>query len=443
MSRALIRVFIPGVVLLLMAGCGGSSSGGPGSGGSGSGGSGGGSSSTTVTFAITGSTPVAVATKVGSGSFTAATLTAGKVTLSLPSGTSNFAVAFVCPAVSFSTVAPQDLVTYENVYEASTQDGTSFSEPCPISVVSPTSGTLTGSVDASAIAGTTFLNIDAQNGTASSAGYLGAASGSFSFAAPTGNDRVEVLAYNTVLNGNLETISLVAAKDFSSQTVPGALNGGNTVVLGAADQTTLEPLTYSSVPSGYGAPTTFVDSEFAGNGGILVADAATSGYPALPAGARESGDYYLFEAVANNPANPGEQVAVTKTSPSAGPESFAFPAPWTYAGPAAAAWPSFDLSYAGFSGKTGVDNGVGIQWNTGTTSDYFVRVTATESFMNGTTTLAIPDLTSLTGFLAPPVSGTFVEWGATIFQASFPPLETFPSNGTVTWVGNAGSYTAP
>ncbi|MGB7549492.1 MAG: hypothetical protein WBM14_17280 [Terracidiphilus sp.] len=109
----------------------------------------------------------------------------------------------------------------------------------------------------------------------------------------------------------------------------------------------------------------------------------------------------------------------------------------------AAAWPSFDLSYAGFSGKTGVYDGVLMTWTRGSTTENIVTVTATENYLNGSATLAIPDLTSLTGFLAPPASGTFVEWGATIFQASFPPLETFPSNGTVTWVGNAGSYTAP
>src|SRR5579863_3057526 len=157
MSFALIRVSILGGALMLIAGCGWSSGG-----GSGSGGSGGGGNPTTVTFTVTGGTPTAVATSTGTGSFTAATLTAGKLTLDLPSGTTNFAMAFVCPPVSLT--ASQFLETFENVFEASTLDGTSFSQSCPTTPTAGSTGTLTGAVDANAIAGASFLNIDAENG---------------------------------------------------------------------------------------------------------------------------------------------------------------------------------------------------------------------------------------------------------------------------------------
>jgi hypothetical protein len=123
-TRSFTRTSILGIALLLICGCGGSTGGVPVGGGSGN------NNSTTVTFAITGGIPAAVATKVGSGPFTAAVPVSGKVTLSLPSGTTNFAVAFVCPTVTGTINQPYQQ-TYENVYEASTLDGTSFSEACP------------------------------------------------------------------------------------------------------------------------------------------------------------------------------------------------------------------------------------------------------------------------------------------------------------------------
>jgi hypothetical protein len=436
MSRALLRVSLLAGALIWVAGCGGSSGAG----------SGGGNNSTTVTFTITGGTPAAVATKIGSGSFAAATLTAGKLTLSLPSGTTNFAVAFACPAVSLRPTS-QAQEAIENVFQASTLDGTSFSQSCPTAPGTGTTGTLTGSVDASAIPVASFLDINAGNGTGQSSTTLGSSSGSFSLAAPAGTDRVEVAAYSSVQvsvsNGFFETISLVAAKSFSSQTVPGALNGGNTVVFSAADETTLEPLTYSSVPSGYGAPSTLVGYEMGGQGAFLIASFATSGYPVLPAGATQSGDSYVFTASAQNTSNAIERVVVTTTSASAVPESFAFPTAWSYAGPTPAALPSFDLSYTGFSGKTDVHNGVGMTWVTGSTTENLVAVTATENYLNGSTTLAVPDLSNLTGFIAPPASGTDVVWTAEISQGSSSSGQSSGSNGTVTTVLNTGHYKVP
>jgi hypothetical protein len=174
-------------------------------------------------------------------------------------------------------------------------------------------------VDANAIAGASFLNIDAENGTAQQGVYEGTPSGNFSFAAPVGTDRVAVLAYDSVLSGFEQFFSLVAVKNFSSQTVPGTLNGGNTVVLGAADQTTPEPLTYKSVPPGYNAPSTLVSYEFSGGDGFIIANGVTSEYPSVPAGAAESGDDYIFMSAAGNAANALEQASVSTFSSSAGP----------------------------------------------------------------------------------------------------------------------------
>jgi hypothetical protein len=432
MIRAFLRLSMFGGALLWVVGCGGYSGVVSDPGGD----------STIVTFAVTGGTPTAVATKVGTGAFNAATLTAGKLTLSLPSGTTNFAVAFACPAVTLTTNSLyQEAI--EEVFEASTLDGTSFTEPCPTAPSTGATGTLTGSVDASAISGASSLEILAGNATAQSSANLLGPSANFSFSAPTGTDRVMVLAYHPEIDGLNETISLAAAKSFSSQAVPGALNGGSTVVLGAADETTLEPLSYSGVPSGYGAPFTLVNYEMGGNGAVLIAASATSTYAALPAGATQSGDSYFFTATARSASNPLEWALVTANSTSAAPESFAFPAAWSYAGPTPAALPSFNLSYAGFSGKTDVHSDGSMVWFTPSTTETLIAVTATGNYLNGSTTLAIPDLSGLTGFIAPPASGTVVSWLAEISQGSSASVSSSASNKAVTTVLNAGHYTVP
>jgi hypothetical protein len=54
--------------------------------------------------------------------------------------------------------------------------------------------------------------------------------------------------------------------------------------------------------------------------------------------------------------------------------------------------------------------------------------------------MAIPDLSSLTGFLTPPTSGT-VDWVAEVLQGKISGAN--PSTGTVQYVGNNGAYTLP
>jgi hypothetical protein len=119
MSSALPRLSLLASVLVVVAGCGGS--------GGNTGGGGGGQAPTLVTFTISGSTPTAVATQVGSGAFTAATLTSGKMTLSLPDGTTNFAVAYLCPGFS---LGPNFTESQEYLKYASSLDGTEYGGAC-------------------------------------------------------------------------------------------------------------------------------------------------------------------------------------------------------------------------------------------------------------------------------------------------------------------------
>lgn len=112
MSHNGLRLSVLGMALLLIAGCGGGSNtgsntggsggGAPGSGGGGGGGNGGGSGdqATTITFGFISGTPTQVAVKVGSGNYTAENLTSGKLTISVPSGTTTYSVAYPLPAIS-------------------------------------------------------------------------------------------------------------------------------------------------------------------------------------------------------------------------------------------------------------------------------------------------------------------------------------------------------
>lgn len=418
-----------------IAGCGGGSSGG----GSSSGG--GGSDATTVTFAFRGTTPTAVAAKVGSAGFTSQSLNAGALTLSIPSGTSNFAVAFMCPPVAVMLNGVQvGQIARESVFEASTVDGTSFTEACGATLPSPPTGTPTASVDASAIANASFLTIEAHAGDSGASASAASPAGSFSFAAPTGSDRVEALAFSGVSQGAAQSFSLVGAKNFGSQAVPGALNGGNPVVLGSADQTTTAAITYNAVPSGFATPSTIAIYELAGGGAFLIADAATTQYPVLPAGAAEAGDSYVFDSLTLNGL---QGVSSFVYASAGGPVSFTFPAPWTYAGPTPAALPTLEFNYAGFAGKSGVTESASITWSEGTYSQNGISTIATAGYQGAATTLAIPDISGIAGFLANPPSGTQVVWVGEISQNSWGVLQAAPANATASIVQNGGVYNVP
>lgn len=424
MSRWSILV----VCVALIAGCGGGGS----TTGNG-GGTGGGSSNipTVVTVTFSGATPpAAVAASIGTGAFTAEALNGGTATLSLPSGITNYAIAFICPAEG----NPPSFQS-ETVFEANTADGTSLNLACLAPSIQ--TGTLTGSLDATAISGVQQLEVISQNGESfTMAGIAGDETTGFNVSALAGNDRILVLAY---ANPNLGP---VAAKNFASQTVPGALNDGNVVTFGPADQTIAEPIAYNNVPSGFSAPNTFVGMDLGGTTEIALASGDTSQYTVLPASASQTGDVYILSGYAS--ASSGSTVEAGVKS-AGGPVSFTFPGPWSYGGPTPAALPTMTMSYNGFSG-TNVSQNAFIQWvqnSGGASSEYVYQVEATASYQNGSTTLPFPDLSGLPGFLSNPSSGTTVTWVAWVEQQSYGLIGDIPLNGTWTQVSNTGQYTVP
>ncbi len=447
MSLGRFRVLVPALVSVLVAGCGGGSSG--------SGSSGGGPA--TVNFTFSPATPTVVAAQIGSGAFTTETVSSNGLSLSLPSGTTNFAVAYVCnpPAVAFG--GQQMIAPYESVVEASTTDGTSLTLPCPSSVLGSgvglsgstgQTGSLAVNVNASGIPSATSVSAIAENGNSASAWGATTVNASGSFAAPVGSDRVEVFA--TASSSNfIETV--VAARAFPNQTVPGSLNGGAAVVLGAADETTPQPITFRNVPTGF-LPGLVTVTLNMGPVSYLLGDGTTQ-YDALPATALESGDYYTLNAAAiralpssGGPAFPQlAEVVVTANSTSGGPMTFDPPAPWIYAGPTPDPWPTFDFSgYTGFAGQSGVYDTGSVYWTTnGGLGNYSVSVSASANYLHGATSLTVPDLSGLQGFLSPPGSGTQVTWTAQIFQNSNGFMQPEQPNSTVPSVLNSGGYNEP
>jgi hypothetical protein len=253
----------------------------------------------------------------------------------------------------------------------------------------------------------------------------------------------------------------LAAKNFDNQTVPGALNGGNSVVFGAADATLPETLTYSNVPSGYGSPSTEIDLVMGGGGQVpfsVYALGVTGSYPQLPASATEGGDYYVLNAVTVETGSSANCAVAAGKAVSGGPVSFsAFPAPWSNCeAPTPAALPTFNMNYTGFSGQTSVADEATLDWTVslsapvgggvGETGSMIeqTKVEATADYQGGSTTLAVPDLSGVTGFLASPASGTCVTWVDEMFQQSYALTSSDPPlNATWSAVSLGGTYAVP
>ncbi len=440
MGSYFIRLSAIALVLMGIAGCANVS--GVGAGGNFTG------SSTAVTFTFSGAAPAVAAAKIGTGSFAARTVSSNSLVLSVPHGTSDFAVAFVCPPQPVQPGSAQPAQpAIEWVIEATTADGTEFTPSCPEPTRNPPTGEFTGSVDGSAIPGLSSIQVNASNANWNSGYFGGAAGADFSFAAPLANDRVQVLAYQSNAQGGVPQLSLLAVRNLNDQKVPGTLNGGDAVVLAAADRTASQAIAYNNVPSGFHSPTTRVLHSNAGSvSGFLIADAAANEYPVLPAGAMENGDSYQFTASARDGA--GGSVVAIASSTTAGRMSFTFPTPWSYSGPRAAALPSFDFSYSGFAGRSDVNEAAMLQWDIGASSlghhaEKMLTIVRTANYGQGSTTMAVPDLSGVAGFIAPPPPGTTVNWRAFLEQASFDLLAPQPSSSTGSLVANSGSYIVP
>ncbi len=418
MSRCLGTLII-GIAATMAAGCGGSSTSVPPQG-----------TTVTVTFSGT-TTPQAVAAKVGDDPFVAAPLQGNQIFMFLPSGTVKYSVAYVCSAFND-----------EFVFEATTQDATALTLSCPSRSDPSALGAATGSVDASAITGATNVIVDGNGGGSS----LGAIAAPFSVPMQNGVNDVAFVAMDS-------NSKAVGVKIVRGQNIPGAVNGGSTVVFGAGDAITTQPVTINNVPAGFPVPDGVFAQYHTANGTsfplllVLGFNSPLPGtYPAVPAGATQGGDFYLYQTSTSNIPVTNQQVATTLTTTSGGgPLTMTLPALWSYAGPTPAKLPTFTFDYSGFSGQPAVSQQVLLTWPVGTSRN-LLQVMATANFQNGANTLTIPDLSALTGFFPPAASGTQVSWLADIFGGT---TQQFifsvnpPANGSLSMVENRGSYIQP
>jgi hypothetical protein len=387
----------------------------------------------TVTFTFTDGTPPTAAVQTGSGPFASAALQGNTLTFSLPNGATRFSVAYVCPPIVVSSLS----VTNEFVVSATTQDGAAFRASCA-NLPAPT-GNLSGSANASLIAGTSDIWITGVDGMRSPVGTSGLP---FNVTLPTGTNDVAVVPVDG--SGNA-----LAVKMIRGQTVPGTLNGGSTVILGPGDATSIQSMTVTNLPAGFAAPVAFVDYHNV-NGTLIVLynNGAATQYPSMPAGAVQAGDFYLYDVGASDTATHNSVVAFLQTTTTGGGSfSAVLPQAWSFSGPAPAPFPTFTFNYTGFNGLAGMSQQAFIEWSTGPGNFSSISAVATASFQSGAATVSIPNLTSIPGFLPPATSGTTVSWSADISGGPGPSLafrlSVQPANGSISLVQNRGNYTEP
>lgn len=401
-----------------------------------------GANATSVAVSFTGVMPTVVASRVGTGKFTAAKLAKAKLTLQLPAGIVDFSVAYVCPEYISGTVLSID----QYVLNANIKDGTDYSEQCQSNLETGRTGALAIDIDPRAVADTSYVTVSAQNSkyVATDTAYT---AGKLDMEAPLGTDRVDILAYSQSLTDGLYDAELMAIRDYSRQLVPGSIDPGHTIVLDAADETHPVPISYRNVPVGFGTPTTQV--EFYPGGaieGLSIAAGATASYRAVPDSLVKSGDYFTFWANSNRDGatgSAGSSVEQVVVSGSARSLTVIFPDPWKYSGPSPAVSPAIEFKYAGFTGRKMISRSASLSWDANQTTEDVYEVYSTGNYANGATSMTFPNLTGLKGFLAHPSGRTQVIWRAFIYQ-NYPDPRPESLVGLVeNIVGNWGTYSVP
>ena len=386
-----------------------------------------GTTAITVSF-VGGTLPTAVAESIGGG-WSSAALQGTSLVVNLPTGATTYAIAFRCP-----TYAVFGFVDPEYVIEATVADGTAYNLTC---YTAPTTSSANGSADASALAGAASVLVLGKDGYGAS---LSAASGAFSGSMLPGTNDVAAIAKDAAKN-------VLGVKIVRSQTSPGASNGGAAITLAASDAVSTAPVSITNISAGYDpTPECSVSYTTANGTSFYLNNNSTTSYAVVPSSEAAAGDYYTFESNnANLTTHELLGTSIYATNPG-GAFTIPLPSPWTYGGPSAAAFPTFTFQYAGFNGMPSIVDNAQISWQENPTTQADINVFATSGYLGGATTLAIPNLTALAGFVAAAPSGTRVYWGAQIDGATYPVYYASnpnPGNGKTAFVQLSGSYTEP
>ncbi|MGB6192938.1 MAG: hypothetical protein WBF42_10750, partial [Terracidiphilus sp.] len=348
----------------------------------------------------------------------------GQLTISLPAGITTYSVAYACPLYGTDE---QEFIQFHSLEDGSSIYGTCLGAG---SSAAPPMGTLTGSVDASAFPSATNMQIEVS--TSSYAQIAQLPVGALQVSGPTGTDRVLIGLYDS------SYLSLLAIKAFNNQAVPGALNAGHAVTFISSDATTLQPITFANVPAGFSSP--FVSAWALGV--FMLSNGVVTQYPQLPSGVMQSGDFYSLQAVSTLGSGAQTSAVGSVLYPAGGPATLTFPAPWSTGGPTAASLPVFTFDYEEYAGKSGVSDAGTLTWLPTSGQQAQIFMTASGNYMGSTTSLAVPDLSSVGGFLAPPASGMSIFWSEMVSQGTFPSTTSL-AGGSATYVSAEGSYTVP
>lgn len=387
-------------------------------------------SSVSVTVTFTGVSPTGVlkvALQTGSGPFIGQTLQNGQLTFTLPSMTSKYSLSWNCA---------DEHNTTDIVLDATPLDGTQYVLDCRtgISPALPSGGVMaSGSLDATAIPGTSTVSVFGKQGNTQ--GFQTTAA--FGLSVQPGLNDIAIVPIDASFNA-------LAVKILHNQTIPGPINGGNTIVLGAGDQVANEPLTVNNIPAGFPtSPPVTVSFQTVNGTAFQMTSTATTQYPAVPAASIQSGDSYIFSTQSSGTS---QSVGITQSNTSGGAVTLTLPQPWNYSGPAPADVPTFTFNYPGTSGL-GTVTELAILSTTAPppiSSSFSLAVLATPSYQNGANTITMPDFTGGSGGFFP--SGTNVMWTGVIIAANGPLVHFLPSlplNGSIITVQTFGNFTVP
>ena len=348
-----------------------------------------------VAISFAAPTPVAVAEKIGAGNWMAASLpSSGPLMLQLPPGTTQYGIAFACSSAR------------QVVIQADIRDGSAYSlQLCASDAGVPTTGSLTGSFDATAIPGAARVDISVNN--FSTGATSASQTGSFNITtAQVGVTDVFAVAFDSLH-------TLLAMKIVRSQTVPGVANGGNPITLAASDAIPATmPISIVNAPAGFNPPSVIhFPSYVTANGSYAIGIGdpfVPTGYSVAPAAEAQPPDYYLLDMIASLGNRAVSTAHLLKT---ATPVTLTLPNPWTATPPTPAHFPTFTFDYTGFAGQPAVADVAAINWLQGTVP-FGMSVISTANNQNGATALTFPDLTSIPGFVPIAPAGTTISWFA-------------------------------
>ncbi|MGH7706347.1 MAG: hypothetical protein ACREQ5_12970 [Candidatus Dormibacteria bacterium] len=383
---------------------------------------------TTVTVSLAGGAPTSAVVAIGnSTTFAPTTVQGNKVSFVVPPGSSNYALAVACPPASGG------VGNTELVIEANFSDGVSYGS---LGCSGIPLGTATGSFDVTQIPGATSASVAGAFGTDAP---LSGTSGPFSAQLATGTNDVAIIA------NDANNIPL-AVKFARGQSVPGTINGNAPIILTPADHLGSAPVTVNALPAGYTAFPGLIATFQTANGTLISLPAENPpSYRVLAAVDTAAGDSYAFSSVASSSGPvPNAFVVATQYAPLAGAVTLNYPMPWSYAGPAPAAFPTFNFAYAGFPGVSKLTYQAQLAWQASANTTDTINVFATPGYLGSLTSIAMPNLAAVPGFFASAPAGAKVGWTGLIFGGSvqafvYPP----PVSGLRSIVQVSGNYIEP